>query len=188
MAIYPAAWLDERHRRHMSALDVLVKLGGIDKMVGAHRRVSHNLRLVLEAIAYVAVGIARWAHLPIVKLIFIVQVVVPLVVVALPRDIVLQQDISDATLRGRWNRERCVVGICVFIAVGPISEVARVIMVWPIIVARLTVRNARGVQATPRIASRACARWRRSGASAIGPATVKAGRLATAPKLAVAVM
>ena len=50
----------------------LLELVGIDEMRRAHRRVSHDLRRVLEAIADVAVGIARWAHLPIVKLILIV--------------------------------------------------------------------------------------------------------------------
>src|SRR5438445_13658267 len=102
MAIYPATWLDERYRRQISAPDMPVELLGIDNMPGAHRWVGHDLRLVLEAIANVAVGIARWAHLPIVKLILIGYVVVPLVVVALPRNIILQHDIADATLRGRW--------------------------------------------------------------------------------------
>jgi len=53
----------------MSVPDVLVKLVGIDNMRGAHRLIGHALRLVLEAIADVAVGIAQWAYLKIVKLI-----------------------------------------------------------------------------------------------------------------------
>src|SRR5215469_12395432 len=137
MAIYPATWLDERYRRQLSVPDVLVELVRVENMRGAHRRVGHDLCLVLEAIADVAVGIALWAHLEIVKLILIVEVVVPLVVVALPRNIVLQQDIADAALRGRWNRERCVAGICVFVRVAPISEVAGVVIVQQIIVTGL---------------------------------------------------
>jgi hypothetical protein len=41
----------------MSVPDVLVELIGVDNMRGAHRRVGHDLRLILEAIADVAVGI-----------------------------------------------------------------------------------------------------------------------------------
>ena len=71
--------------------DVVVKLSGLPNVRGAYGGVGHNLLLVLEPVADVAVLVALWADLTVVLLILVAEIRVPLVVVGLPRDVAGQK-------------------------------------------------------------------------------------------------
>src|SRR5204863_6205355 len=97
------------------------------------RVIRHDLRLVLKAIADVAVLVAERAYSAIVLLVFVIQVGIPLVVVAFPGDVVFQQHVANAALRSGGNRERRVVRVGVGIGIGAIPEISRVVVIEQIV-------------------------------------------------------
>jgi hypothetical protein len=101
--------------------------------------IGHDLGLVLESIADIAVLVAQGTDLSIIKLILIAQIAVPLIVVALPGNVVFQQDVPDAPLRGWGDRERGVVGVCVGVSVASVSEIARVVIVQEVVVTGIAI-------------------------------------------------
>src|SRR5215472_18248079 len=122
MAIHPSARFYERNRGQLPAPDVLIELVGVEDVRRSNSRVSHDLRLVLESVADIAVLIALLPDRSVVLLIFVGEIGIPLIVVALPRNVVLQHHIRDTALRSWRNRERSVVGICVGVGVAPITR------------------------------------------------------------------
>jgi hypothetical protein len=137
MAVDPSTRFNEGHGRQLAVLYVLIQLVGARDVCRTHRMIGHDLRLVVKSVANVAVLVALRANLSIVELILIGKVAIPLIVVALPGDVVFQQNVANATLRGWRNRERCVAGVCIRVGVAPITEITRVVVVEKIVVALL---------------------------------------------------
>ena len=106
----------------------------------ANGGVSHDLLLVLKGIADVAVLVTQGANLSVVLLILIGQVPVPLIVVTLPRNIVLEQDVTDASLGSARNGERGVVRVRVRVGITSIAEITRVVIIQQVVVIRIAVR------------------------------------------------
>ena len=140
MAIHPAAGFHERDRWQSSVGNVAVKVEGVLDVRGAHRVVGHDLRLVLDAIADVAVLITIRANDAVVQLIFVGQIPVPLIVVGFPGNMVFEQHVGDAALIGGRNCEWRVVWICVRVGVAAVTKVAGVVVVQQVVVGRLAIR------------------------------------------------
>src|SRR5215472_9162017 len=111
MAVHPSAWLHKRDRGQLAVVDVLVEMIHVHDVAGTYVLVGHDLLLILESVADVAVLIALWANFSKVELIRIVDIAVPLIVVALPGDIVGEHHVGDAALRGARNGEWRIVRI-----------------------------------------------------------------------------
>src|SRR3977135_2719564 len=139
MAVNPTAWLNERNGRQGAILDVGVKIKRVHDVGGANGIVGHNLCLVLKRVADVAVLVALCANGPIVELVLVAKIRVPLIVVGLPGNVVVQKNVGDAVLI-RWrNRERGVVDEVVRVGVGAIAKVAGIVVVQKIVVTRIAI-------------------------------------------------
>jgi hypothetical protein len=89
----------------------------------ANSRIGHDLRLVLEGVADVTVLIAHRADLAEILLVFAREILSPLIVVGFPGDMVPEEHVSDAPLRGGRNRERCVGDVVIGVRVAAIAEI-----------------------------------------------------------------
>src|SRR5277367_5854680 len=112
----------------------------------ANRRVGHDRGVVLEGVADVAVFVGVFSDGPVVQLIRVVNVVVPLVAVVLPRNLRLEQSVADAGDGRRRDGEDRVVGVGVGVGVVAISEVSRVVIVQEIVVVFLAACRDRRAQ------------------------------------------
>ena len=119
---------------------------GVRDVRRADRVVGHDLLLILEWVTNIAVLIALRADFAVVELILIAKIEVPLVVVAVPGDIVLEQYICDAPLGSARNREWRVVGVRIGIGVASVAEVTGVVIVQQVVVAWIAVRRDRRIQ------------------------------------------
>src|SRR5882762_6827731 len=128
MTVNPTAWLNERNGRQGAILDVGVKIKRVHDMGGANGIVGHDLCLILERVADVAVLVALCANGPIVELVLVAKIRVPLIVVGLPGNGVFQKKVGDAVLT-RWrNCERRVVDEVIRVSVGAIAKVAGIVV------------------------------------------------------------
>src|SRR5271156_1483580 len=146
MAVNEPAGFDERNGRERAVRDVGVKVGRILDVRLADCGVGHDRSIVLERVANVAVlvrsgdGLAQRisrAYCAVVDLIWVSDVVVPLIAVVLPRDVGLDQRIADAGYWRRWNREDGVEFAGIGIGVVAVAEIAGVVVVQQIVTAYL---------------------------------------------------
>ena len=108
MSVNPAAGLHIRNRGKVAALDVFVEVFGVLQVRGADGGVGHNLGLILEGVADVAVLVALGSHGSVVNLVFIVEVGILLSAVMLPGNAGCHQHVRDAVLFGGGNGKRSV--------------------------------------------------------------------------------
>src|ERR1700730_1070809 len=101
--------------------------------------VGHDLGLILKGVADVAVLIAFGPYGSVVNLIFISEVGIPLSAVMLPRNAVFHQHVCDAALFCRGNGERSVGDVEIAVFVSTIAEVARIVVVEKVVVARIAL-------------------------------------------------
>src|ERR1700724_383211 len=101
--------------------------------------VGHDLGLILKGVADVAVLIALGPYGSVVDLVFIFQVGIPLVAVMLPRNAVFHQNVCDAALFCRGNGERSVGNVVIGVSVSAIAEVARIVVVKKVVMARIAL-------------------------------------------------
>ncbi len=139
MTVHPAAGLDVGDRGQIAAGDVTVKIGGINDVGGANGIVGHDLRLIVKRVADVAILVAVRADGAVVELVFVAEVLIPLIVVGLPRDVVFKHYVSDAALVRPRNRKRSVIHKVIGVSVRAIAEIARIVVVQQVVVAFLAV-------------------------------------------------
>src|SRR5712664_3203655 len=175
MTVHPAAGLDVGDRGQIAAGDVTVKIVGVNDMGGAKGIVGHDLRLILKRVADVAILVAVRADGAVVELVFVGEVLIPLIVVGLPRDVVFKQYVSDAALARGWNGERRVVNKAVGVSVGTVAKISGIVVVQQIVVAFLAVRADGASQRAEVIPNGPNARLRRVGAVAVTSAAVNGG-------------
>src|SRR5580765_1678061 len=169
MAVYPAAGFHIGNCGQRAVGDVFVEIDRVFQVLGADGGVGHDLRLVLERIADVAVLIAGRADRTVVQLVFVAEVGVPLVAVVFPGDARFKEHVGDAALVDRRNGERGVEDVVVGIGVGAIAKVARVVIIEQIVVAGIAVGIDRALERSEIVAQRAGA-----GRIQVGAVTVRA--------------
>src|SRR5580700_10278255 len=118
MPIDPSAGLNERHRRQSSILYIAVKIRRVFEMGGPDRGVGHDRSVVLERVADVAVLVTLRTHLAIVKLVFVLQILIKLIAIVLPRNTLREQRITDVRDSGRRNRKWSVGHIMIGVRIG----------------------------------------------------------------------
>ena len=64
MTVHPAAGLDIGDRGQIAAGDITVKIGGVNDVGGANGIVGHDLRLIMERVADVAILVAFGPTVP----------------------------------------------------------------------------------------------------------------------------
>ena len=84
MAVHQAAGLDEGNRGQSVVGDVVVEVERVLHVVGAGVGAGHDLKIVLERVADVAVLVGGFADGAVIELVGIGDVVVPLIAVILP--------------------------------------------------------------------------------------------------------
>src|ERR1700722_1874322 len=139
MSVNPAAGLNVRNCRKVAALEVFVEVFGVLQVCGADGGVGHDIGFVLKWIADVAVLIALGADGAVVDLVFIAEVGVPLIAVILPRNTGGHQHVGDGVLLGGRNGERRVGDVVIGVGVGAVAEVAGIVVVEQIVVARIAL-------------------------------------------------
>src|SRR5271167_368679 len=108
----------------------------------------------MEAVADVAVLVTVGSHGAIVELVGIPRIavqpriLVPLIVIPLPGNVVRQQNVSNAVLRGSGNRERSVIRIMIRIRIGSVAEVSGVVIVQQVVVSWIAIGLDRWLQGT----------------------------------------
>ena len=123
-------------------------------------RVRHDGRVVLERVADVAIFVGVRPIGSIIELVWVGDVVVPLIAVVLPRNAVGVEVIADAGRRRRRNRERRVGGILVDIGILAVAEPARVVIVQQVIVTGFAMRiDAERLAGSSRSGRRRAARY-----------------------------
>ena len=100
----------------------------------------HDGSVVLERVADVAIFVRVRPIGSIIQLVWVVDVVVPLIAIVLPRNAVGVEVVADAGRRGGWNRKRSVRGILVDIGILAVAEPARVVIVEQVVVTGLATR------------------------------------------------
>ena len=115
-------------------------------MSRAHSVVGHDRGLVLERVADVAVLVAIRANRSVVELVLVGEILVPLVAVILPGNVVIDQHIGDVPLARRGNREWSVVDVVVGVGVRAVAEIARVVVIQQVVMARIAVGLDRRIQ------------------------------------------
>ena len=141
MAVDQSARLDERDRRQRAVLRCRVYRLAVSWICAVRiSGVRHDRGVVLERIADVAVLVGVRADGPVVELVGVGDVVVPLIAVVLPGDVVREQVVADAGGRGGRNGEHRVVRVRVGVGVVAVAEVAGVVVVEQVVVARFAVR------------------------------------------------
>src|SRR5271155_3548088 len=109
----------------------------------------HDGRGGLGRVADVAIFVRGRPVSSVVELVWVVDVVVPLIAVVLPRNTVDVEVVADAGRRGRRDGKRRVGGILVDVGVLAVAEPARVVIVQEIVVARFATRvDAEGFEVT----------------------------------------
>src|ERR1700731_2947714 len=140
MTIHPAAGLDVGNRGQIAAGDIAVKFGGVNDVGGANGVVGHDLRLIVERVADVAILGAVWADGAVVELVFVGEVLIPLIAIVFPGDVLFKELVGDAALVRPGNRKWSVVHKVIGVGVRAITEIARIVVVQQVVVAFLTVR------------------------------------------------
>ena len=186
--VHPAARLHERHLWQRSLGNVRIEVGNIFKVVADNRRVGHDLLLVVKTIADVAILIAVRTDGAVVQLILIVEICIPLIVVAFPGNVVLNEHIGDAALGRRRNGEGRVARVRIGVGIAAIPEVAWVVVVQQVIVPRIAIRLDRPRQRCQIVEDRPNSRLGWIGAVRIGTAAIHSRRAAESTKSPVAIL
>src|ERR1700687_2747608 len=175
MAVHPAAGLNVGDRGQIAAGNVTVKIVGVNDVGGADGIVGHDLRLIVKRVADVAIRVAVRTDGAVVELVFVGEVLIPLIVVGLPRDVVFKHYVSDAALVRPRNRKRSVIHKVIGVSVRAIAEIARIVVVQQVVVAFLAVWVDWPGERPQVFADLSYARLRRVGAVAVAFATVHSG-------------
>src|SRR5215472_9780412 len=157
-------------------------------MPSTHRIIGHNLRLILERVADVAVLVAGGTHRSIVQLILVGQIRVPLVAVILPRHVVLQHHVCDAALARPWDGERRVARIRVRISVATVPKVPGIVVVQQVVVTLIAVRLDRLRQRSQVFEHRPNTRLVRTRTIAVPPTALHSHRTAEVSESSVAIL
>src|SRR5467141_32992 len=181
MTVHPAAGLDVRDRGQIAAGDVIVKIGGVNNVGGANGIVGHDLRLIMERVADVAILVAVRADGAVVELVLVGEVLIPLIIVGLPRDVVFKHYVSDAALVRGWNGERCVVNKAVGVGIGTVAKIPGIVVVQQVVVAFLAVWVDWPRERPQVFADLSYARLIRVGAVAIASTAVNGGAETSPP-------
>src|SRR6266478_8472294 len=175
MTIHPAAGLDVGNRGQIAAGDIAVKIGGVNDVGSANGVVGHDLRLIMERVADVAILVAVRADGAVVELVFVGEVLIPLIVVGFPRDVVFKQYVSDAALVRPGNRKWSVIHKVIGVSVRAITEIAGIVVVQQVVVAFLAVWVDWPRERPQVFADLSYARLLRVGAVAIASTAVNGG-------------
>src|SRR6266566_7750997 len=175
MTVHPAAGLDVGDRGQIAAGDITVEIGGVNDVGRANGIVGHDLRLIMERVADVAILVALRADRAVVELVFVGEVLIPLIVVGFPRDVVFKQYVSDAALVRPRNRKRSVIHKVIGVSVRTIAEIARIVVVQQVVVAFLAVRLDWPRERPKVFADLSYARLIRVGAVAVTSAAMNGG-------------
>src|SRR5215469_14225731 len=139
MTVHPAARLHEGDRRQSSIGDIVVKIRGVLKVRVTNLLVGHDLSLILETVANVAVLIAGGANGAVVELVLVAEILVPLVAIGFPGHAIFQQNVADAALPGWRDCERSVVGITIGVGVAAVAKIAWIVVVEKIVVPGIAI-------------------------------------------------
>src|SRR6516164_2314185 len=145
MTVYPAARLHEGDRGQCSVGDIFVKIRGVLKVSVTNFVVGHDLGLILETVADIAILIAVGANGAVVELVLVARipvaagVLVPLVAVGFPGHATFQQNVADAALLGWRDCERSVMGIAIGVGVAAVAKKAWIIDVEKIVVPGIAI-------------------------------------------------
>src|SRR5258708_2367029 len=175
MTIHPAAGLDVGNRGQIAAGDIAVKIGGVNDVGSANGVVGHDLRLIMERVADVAVLVAVRADGAVVELVFVGEVPIPLIAIVFPGDVLFKEHVGDAALVRPGNRKRSVIRKVIGVGVSAIAKISRVVVVQQVVVAFLAVRVDWPRERPQVFADLSYARLLRVGAVAISSATANGG-------------
>src|SRR5438445_2679053 len=175
MTVHPAAGLDVGDRGQIAAGDIAVKIGGVNDVGGANGVVGHNLRLIVERVADVAIRVAVRADGAVVELVFVGEVLIPLIAVIFPGDVLFKEHVGDAALVRPGNRKRSVIHKVIGVSVRAITEIAGIVVVQQVVVAFLAVWVDWPRERPQVFADLSYARLLRVGAVAIASAAVNGG-------------
>src|SRR5437660_9933310 len=91
MTVHPAAGLDVGDRGQIGAGDITVEIGGVNDVGRANGIVDHDLRLIMERVADVAILVGLRADLAVVEHVFCGDVMTPVYDGGFPRFSVLKE-------------------------------------------------------------------------------------------------
>src|ERR1700694_1543942 len=175
MTVHPAAGLDVGDRGQIAAGDVAVKIGGVNDVGGANGVVGHDLRLIMERVADVAILVAVRTDGAVVELVFVGEELIPLIAIVFPGDVLFKEHVGNAALARPGNRKWSVIHKVIDVGVRAITEIARIVVVQQIVVAFLAVRVDWPRERPQVLADLSYARLGRVGAVAVASATVNSG-------------
>ena len=134
MAVDDAARLDVGHLRQLAVLDVGIEIDRVLQMGLALGFAGHDRRRIRRPVADVAILVYG------AQVVGVLEVAIELVAEVSPGNAFGVERVADgAHARGR-NRVDIVVGVNVGISVGAVAEIAGIVVVDEIIMARLAVR------------------------------------------------
>src|SRR6266566_5871652 len=175
MTVHPAAGLDIGDRGQIAAGDITVKIGGVNDVGGANGIVGHDLRLIVERVADVAILVAVRADRAVVELVFVGEVMIPLIAIVFPGDVLFKEHVGDAALVRPRNRKWSVIHKAFGVSVRAITEIARIVVVQQVVVAFLAVRVDWPRERPQVFADLSYARLIRVGAVAVTSAAMNGG-------------
>src|SRR5467141_2310861 len=175
MTIHPAAGLDVGNRGQIAAGDIAVKIGRVNDVGSANGVVGHDLRLIVERVADVAILVAVRADGAVVELVFVGEVLIPLIAIVFPGDVLFKEHVGDAALVRPGNRKWSVIHKVVGVGVGAVAKISGIVIVQQVVVAFLAVRVDWPRERPKVFADLSYARLIRVGAVAVASAAVNGG-------------